>query len=83
MPRAKEPPLNDISAWKRSRTKPDNIWRVYDGVTLSVFKTGIRSFRYCIATFAGPYFSTIDYPTVERAIRGLGKHLKRMRRTRQ
>jgi len=61
------------SGFKRS--KKGNLWREYDGLTLTVFSKGER-YSWCIASPEGPTFSHKRYGSEEDAIAGLYSELE-------
>jgi len=58
------------------RSKKGNLWREYDGKTLSVFPRSDDTFGWCIASGDdNKQFSSRGYETEEEAIEALGRML--------
>lgn len=63
--------FEEPAAWRVS--KRGNLWREWDGVTLTIFRHGCR-YRWSIADEEyGPRFSDQDYTTEEAAMVALGE----------
>lgn len=63
--------FEEPSAWKRSRK--GNLWRPYDGMTVTVFLRADRYWGWCIADGDEMRYSTSGYQKVEDAKTALGE----------
>jgi len=78
MPKAPEPvdpilaafeDLVNSPEWRRSRR--GNLWRVWEGMTLTVFARKDGFYGWCIADDKGTRFSSAGYPTEGEALEAL------------
>ncbi len=60
------------SMWQRSRK--GNLWREWDGVTLTIYRRG-RFFKYCVADGDNKRYSARAYKTEKEAMTELGELL--------
>ncbi len=60
------------SAWRRSNK--GNVWREWDGVTITIFRRQDGRWGWCIADEDGPRYSTGGYETQADARTALGEN---------
>lgn len=65
--------LTSLSSWHRS--KRGNLWRHYDGCTLTIFGRDDGRYSWCIAGPRGPRFSSATYPNQRKALRAIAVEL--------
>jgi len=63
--------FEDSAAWQRSRK--GNLWRHWEGMTLSIYARDDGYFGWCVAGEEGPRFSSGGYETEEDAMAALGE----------
>jgi hypothetical protein len=61
------------------RAKRGNLWRVWSGITLSVFR-GRGGYWWCAADGEGPRYSPTHYATEGEALAGLWEEVRAWRR---
>jgi hypothetical protein len=62
--------LSCRGTWRR--TAKGNLWRPYDGLSLTIFRRADGSYSWCIATEdEGPRYSTARFETEDEAIDSL------------
>ena len=65
----------DPAAWKPSRRKPGNVWRHWDGITLTVFRRDDGYYGWCIADEFDKRYSRIGYEDQDAAMGALSEEL--------
>lgn len=67
--------FEDPTAWSLSKRNPENIWRMWEGLTVTVFRRNDDFYGYSIADSDGPRYSKTAYETQEEALYALGDEL--------
>ena len=65
--------FEDRAFWRRS--KKGNLWRLWDGLNLTVFRRRDGFYGWCIADDDGPRYANQVYKTEADAMIGLGETL--------